>query len=171
MIFTLIAAVSENNAIGRNNELPWKLPEDLKFFKRTTLGKPVIMGRKTFEALGKPLPGRLNIVLSRNKELTLPDGVLLLGDISEATEYLENSEEYKDLEQAFIIGGGQVYQQAMPLAERMFITRVHTTVDDADAFFPVIDHTHWKLVWEEQHAQDEKHAYSFTFQQYERAEF
>ena len=171
MIFTLIAAVSENNAIGRNNELPWKLPEDLKFFKRTTLGKPVIMGRKTFEALGKPLPGRLNIVLSRNKELTLPDGVLLLGDITEATEYLENSEEYKDLEQAFIIGGGQVYQQAMPLAERMFITRVHTTVNDADAFFPVIDHTHWKLVWEEQHSKDEKHAYSFTFQQYERAEF
>ncbi len=166
MVISFIAAVSENNAIGRHNTLPWNLPLDLKFFKKTTLGKPVIMGRKTFEALGQPLPGRPNIVLSQNKDLALPAGVLLYEHVEEAIAYLEA----QNTEEAFIIGGGVIFAQAMPLAERLYVTRVHTDIPDADAFFPVIDHTHWKMVWHEDHAADEKHDFSFTFQQFERTE-
>ncbi len=166
MILSFIVAVSENNAIGRDNNLPWNLPEDLKFFKRTTMGKPVVMGRKTYEALGKPLPGRQNIVLSRQKDLVLPEGVLLFDNVQDSVAWLEKG----DFGEVFIIGGGIIFEQALPLAERLYITRVHTTIPDADAFFPDIDHTHWKLTWEEPHNADEKHAYAFTFQQFERIE-
>ncbi len=166
MIVSFIVAVSENNAIGRDNNLPWSLPDDLKFFKHTTLGKPVVMGRKTYEALGKPLPGRLNIVLSHSKDLQLPEGVLLYNDVNDAIKQLEADA----VDEAFIIGGGIIFEHAMPLADRLYITKVHTEIPDADAFFPVIDHTHWKLTWEENHGTDEKHAYPFTFQQFERIE-
>ncbi len=166
MILSFIVAVSENNAIGKGNALPWHLPEDLKCFKRTTLGKPVLMGRKTYESLGRPLPGRLNIVVSGNKELELPDGVLLYNDINAAVERMQ----HETAEEGFIIGGGKIFEETMALADRMYITRVHTTIPDADVFFPDVDHTHWKLVWEEKHNADEKHKYSFDFQQYERIE-
>ncbi len=166
MILSFIVAVSDNNAIGRNNSLPWSLPEDLKFFKRTTLGKPIVMGRKTFEALGRPLPGRLNIVLSQNKALELPEGVMLFHHAQEAIGWLEN----QGTAEAFVIGGGVIFELTLPLAERMYITRVHATIPDADAFFPNIDHTHWKMVWEEKHESDELHQYPFIFQQYERTE-
>jgi dihydrofolate reductase len=164
MILSFIAAVSENNAIGKNNGLPWYLPEDLKFFKRITLGKPVIMGRKTYESLGRPLPGRLNIVLSEKKDLALPEGVLLFNDINAAVDLLQN----EGVEEGFIIGGGKVFEAAMPLADRMYITRVKTIVSDADAFFPEIDHTHWKMVWEERHTIDDKNSFDYSFEQYER---
>jgi dihydrofolate reductase len=166
MILSFIVAAAENNAIGRGNQLPWHLPNDLKFFKRTTLGKPVLMGRKSYESLGKPLPGRLNIVISTQKDLQLPDGVLLYPDLQQGVDRLQQ----EPTEEGFIIGGGTVFELAMPLVDRIYITRVHTTIDDADAFFPDIDHTHWKLVWEEPHEADEKHAYAYTFQQYERIE-
>ena len=166
MIVSFIVAVSDNNAIGRNNTLPWYLPEDLKFFKRTTIGKPVIMGRKTFESLGRPLPGRLNIVLSSNKDLVLPEGVLLFDDINAAIERLKS----EPVEESFIIGGGKVFETTVPMADRMYITRVHCTVPDADAFFPDIDHTHWKMTWEEKHPADAQHQYAYDFQQYERIE-
>src|SRR5580698_6093093 len=106
MVLSFIVAVSDNNAIGRQNALPWQLPEDLKFFKRTTMGKPVLMGRKTFESLGRPLPGRLNIVLSGSKELKLPEGVLLYDDINQAIERLQN----ENTEEGFIIGGGKIFE-------------------------------------------------------------
>ena len=166
MIVSLIVAVSENNAIGRKNTLPWSLPEDLKFFKRTTLGKPVIMGRKTFESLGQPLPGRLNIVLSGNHNMILPQGVLLYNDINTALERLQN----ENTDECFIIGGGKVFENTMPLTDQMYITRVHTRIEDADTFFPNIDHTHWKMVWEEKHKADAKHQYDYTFEKYERVE-
>ena len=140
MILSLIVAVSENNAIGIHNQLPWHLPEDLKFFKRTTMGKPVLMGRKTFDSLGRALPGRLNIVLSGNKDLALPEGVLLYDNINDALERLQQ----ETTEEGFVIGGGKVFELAMPLIDRMYITRVHTTIPEADAFLPDIDHTHWK---------------------------
>jgi dihydrofolate reductase len=141
MIITFVVAVSENNAIGVKNQLPWHLPDDLKFFKRTTLGKPIIMGRKTFESFGnKPLPGRLNVVLSSQKDLELPEG----------------------------IGGGKTFEEAMDLADRMYITQVKTVVPDADAFFPHVDHSQWVLEWKEDHEADEKHKYPFTFQRFER---
>jgi dihydrofolate reductase len=163
MILSLIAAKSENNAIGINNQLPWYLPEDLKFFKRHTIGKPVLMGRKTFESLGKPLPGRLNIVLSQNTDIVLPEGVLLYSDINSALDRLQK----EDATEGFVIGGSKVFEMAMPLIDRMYITQVHTDIENADAFFPSIDHTHWKLIWQEQHAADENHKYAYTFEQYE----
>lgn len=166
MTVSAIVAVSENNAIGHENKLPWHLPEDLKFFKRTTMGKPVVMGRKTFESLGKALPGRLNIVLSRQAELQLPEGVLLYNNLEDALEKLEQD----GTEEAFVIGGGHVFAEAMPLLDRLYMTRVHTTIEPADTYFPEIDHSHWKLVWEEAHEADEKNNYPYTFQHYERIE-
>ncbi len=164
MEISFIVAASENNAIGVNNTLPWHLPEDMKFFKRSTMGKPVMMGRKTFESLGKPLPGRLNIVVSGNKDLALPEGVLLYTDLNEAIERLKE----ENVDEGFIIGGGKVFEETMPVADRIYMTRVHTIIDEADAFFPSIDHTHWKLVWEEHHNADDRHKYDFTFQKFER---
>lgn len=166
MVISFIVAVSENNAIGKNNTLPWYLPEDLKFFKRTTMGKPVVMGRKTFESLGRPLPGRLNIVLTKSKDFVAPEGVLVYHDINAAVERLKS----EPVEESFIIGGGQIFESTMPVADRMYITRVHATIADADAFFPDVDHTHWKLVWEEKHNADETHQYSYDFQKFERVE-
>src|ERR1700748_3512120 len=160
MILSFIVAVSENNAIGKHNQLPWHLPEDLKFFKRTTMGKPIIMGRKTFESLGKHLPGRLNIVLSGSKDLNLPEGVLLYSDINSAVARMQD----EPVEEGFIIGGGQIFEAAMPLADRMYITRVHTVVEGADAFFPTIDHTHWKLTHKEVHHVDDYHKFPFAFE-------
>jgi dihydrofolate reductase len=166
MIVSLIVAAAENNAIGKNNTLPWHLPEDLKFFKQATMGKPVIMGRKTYESLGRPLPGRLNIVLSGRKDIVLPEGVLLFNDIDGAIERVQN----ENVEECFIVGGGKVFETTMPLVDRMYITRVHTVIPDADAFFPNVDHTHWKLIWEEKHKADDRHKYDYTFQKYERVE-
>lgn len=164
MILSAIVAMSENNAIGKDNQLPWHLPDDLKFFKKTTLGKPVLMGRKTYESLGKPLPGRLNIVISHQKDLNLPEGVLLFNDINEGIAQLELDNQ----EEGFIIGGGKIFEETLKDIDRMYITKVHTNIKDATAFFPTIDHSHWKLVWEEKHHADEKHKYDFTFQQLER---
>jgi len=166
MVLSLIVAVAENNAIGIHNTLPWYLPEDLKFFKRTTMGKPVIMGRKTFESIGQPLPGRLNIVLSGNKNLPVPEGVLVFTDIDAAIERLQN----ENAEECFIVGGGKVFEATMSYIDRMYITRVYTNITEADAFFPDVDHTHWKLTWEEKHKADDKHKYDYTFQLYERVE-
>jgi dihydrofolate reductase len=163
MIISAIVAISENHAIGKNNQLPWHLPEDLKFFKRTTIGKPVLMGRKTYESLGRPLPGRLNIVLSRG-EVALPEGVLLYHSLEDGIEKLKDTE----CEEVFIIGGGQIFEESMNIIDRLYITEVYTTIEDATAFFPEVDHTHWKLVWEEKHTADKKHQYDYTFKQYER---
>jgi dihydrofolate reductase len=166
MIISLIVAAAKDNAIGRGNALPWNLPKDLKFFKTTTLGKPIVMGRKTFEALGKPLPGRLNIVISGNSDLNVPEGVLVYTDINTAISRLEQEQ----TEECFIIGGGKIFEQTMPLIDRMYITRIDATIPDADTFFPEIDHTHWKLVWDEKHTKDEKHEFDFAFQQFDRIE-
>jgi dihydrofolate reductase len=164
MILSAIVAISENNAIGKDNQLPWHLPDDLKFFKKTTMGKPVLMGRKTFESLGKPLPGRLNIVVSHQQDLHLPEGVLLYNNLDEALKRLEQ----EPVDEAFVIGGGKIFEETINDIDRLYVTRVNTVIEDATAFFPEIDHTHWKLVWEEPHGADERHRYSFTFQQLER---
>jgi dihydrofolate reductase len=163
MLLAIIVAAAENNAIGIDNQLPWHLPKDLQFFKKTTLGKPVLMGRKTFESLGKPLPGRLNIVISKQKDLLLPDGVLLFDDIDNALQRMEEENQ----EEAFIIGGAKIFEQTLHLADRIYLTKVHTVVENATTFFPSIDHTHWHLTWEEAHEADEKNSFAFTFQRYE----
>lgn len=164
MTLSAIVALAENNAIGKDNQLPWHLPADLKFFKSKTLGKPVLMGRKTYESLGKPLPGRLNIVISTQQNLELPEGVLLYNNLEKAMGRLEQ----EPVDEAFIIGGGKIFVETINELDRLYVTRVHTVIEDATAFFPEIDHTHWKLVWDEEHGTDEKHKYSFTFQQLER---
>lgn len=164
MILSAIVAVAEDHAIGKDNHLPWHLPDDFKFFKNKTMGKPMLMGRKTFESLGGVLKGRLHIVISRQKDLNLPEGVLLFHDISQGTARMEA----ENTDEGFIIGGGKIFEETMHLLDRMYITLVHTTIPGAEAFFPHIDHTHWKLVWHEDHAADEKHKYAFTFQQWER---
>lgn len=163
MIQSLIVAVADDGAIGKDNNLPWHLPHDLKFFKHTTLGKPVLMGRKTFQSLGKPLPGRLNVVLSSDPTFNVPDGVLLFQDVTTALRHIEET----GAPEVFIIGGGHIFQQTIANADKLYVTKVHATISGADIFFGPIDHTHWKLVWEEPHASDEKHVYSFTFQLYE----
>lgn len=164
MLISAIVALAENNAIGKDNKLPWHLPDDLRFFKRTTMGKPVLMGRKTFDSMGKALTGRLNIVVSHQQDLKLPDGVLLYHDLNKAIQRLEG----EDNEEVFIIGGGKIFEETLDRTDRLYVTKVHTVIEDATAFFPEIDHSHWKLVWEERHEADEKHKYAFTFQQLER---
>lgn len=156
--------MSENNAIGRDNDLPWHLPDDLKFFKRTTLGKAVLMGRKTYDSMGKPLPNRLNIVVSTDKNLELPEEVLLYDNLDDALARLQQVE----ADEAFIAGGGNIFGQTMDLVDRIYLTRVHTVIEGAEAFFPHMDHTHWKLSWKEEHPADEKHKYAFTFEQWDR---
>lgn len=164
MTLSAIVALSENNAIGKNNQLPWHLPDDLKFFKKTTMGKPVLMGRKTFESMGKPLPGRLNIVVSHQENLQLPEGVFLYNNLQQALLFLQD----QPVEEAFIIGGGRIFSETINDIDRLYLTRVHTFIEDASAFFPDIDHSHFHLVWDEKHPADEKHEFSFTFQQLER---
>ena len=168
MITSLIAAVSDNSVIGAMNSLPWKLSEDLKFFKRTTVGKPVIMGRKTFESMNsRPLPGRLNIVLTRNVDYVVPDGVLVFGNLRSAIDSLE----FKNSEECFVIGGESIFTEAMEFVNRMYVTKVHATIPNGDAFFPTIDATAWKLMSEEFHQADEKNEHDYTFTFYERANY
>lgn len=162
MQVSMIVAASENNVIGVDNELPWRLPDDLKFFKKHTLGKPVIMGKNTWVSLGKALPGRLNIVISSSLR-EAPDGVLVFSGIGKALDFLRQHHH----EEASIIGGGKIYEASMVLTDVIYMTRVHTTIEQGTAFFPPIPEQSWQLTWEEAHPADEKHAYAFTFQKWE----
>jgi len=164
MILSSIVAAAKNNAIGIDNQLPWHLPKDLQFFKKTTMGKPVLMGRKTYESLGKPLPGRLNIIISTRKNLSLPDGVLVFSNIEEGIKRMKQEQ----TDEGFIIGGGEIFRQTMNKIDRIYFTRVYTHIENATVFFPEIEDAVWKLVWEEKHQADEKHLYDFSFQRYER---
>ncbi len=163
MSLSLIAALDERGAIGKAGDLPWRLPDDLKFFKRTTMGKPMLMGRKTFESLRGILPGRLHIVLS-SQTLSLPEGVVAVRSVEEGIARMKE----EGTDEGFVIGGGEVFRQTLPRAHRLYLTRVHTVVEGADAVFPEVDFSAWKLLWEEEHAADEKHVFPFTFQQWER---
>ncbi|MGB3065172.1 dihydrofolate reductase [Sphingobacterium thalpophilum] len=155
---TLIVAASENNAIGINNQMPWHLPNDFKYFKKNTLDHSVLMGRKTFDAIGKALPGRRNIVITRNAEFQA-DEVDVANSIQEALLYC------RDEREVFIIGGANIYQQALPLASKVLLTRVHTTIP-GDAFFPTLSSEDWELVSSELHAADDRHAFAYTFEVY-----
>ena len=160
----LIAAVALNGAIGRGNSLMWHISADLKFFKATTLGHPVIMGRKTFESLGKPLPKRLNIVISRGKP-KLPESVLLAGNVQEAVRMcMQNGET-----ECFVIGGGQIYAAAMDLADELYITRVGCSPEDADTFFPPIMADEWKIISKSDNYLDEESGLQYSFEKYSRA--
>jgi len=162
MTISLIVAAAENNAIGKDNQLLWHLPNDLKFFKNTTWGMPVIMGRKTFEAVNKPLPGRINIVITRQADWKA-DNVITAADLQDALQKAEAT----NCNEIFVIGGGEIYKQSMEIADKIYITRVHATLD-GDTFFPVIDETKWQQTTLQEFAADEKHQYAYSFQTWER---
>lgn len=163
MLISLIAAASENNAIGKDNHLMWHLPTDMKFFKNTTWGFPVIMGRKTFAELGnKPLPGRQSIVITRQKDWKAK-GVVVVNKLDDALFVARDA----DTKEIFIIGGGEIYKEALPKANRIYMTRVHATLE-GDTYFPVFDEKKWNLTSAREVEADEKHAYGFTIQVWDK---
>ncbi len=159
---SIIVAISDNNVIGKDNALLWRLSADMRFFKEKTTGHHIIMGRKTFESLGnRLLPKRTSIVISRNADYQLPEGGILATSIENAIAKVNDETE------AFFIGGEQIYKSALPFVDTLYITRVHHTFD-GDAFFPEIDKSQWKLVSSEHHKADEKNEYDYTFETYQR---
>lgn len=165
MIVSLIAAVSKNHVIGKNNDLPWKLPDDMKYFMETTREHAVIMGRKNFDSLPpkyKPLKDRLNIVITRRKEILKDFDVRAVGSIDEAFAQAPQSEE------VFVIGGAEIFKQTLDRADRLYITEIDAIVD-GDVFFPDYDRSQWKEVSRIHHKADDRHAYAFDFVLYERA--
>ena len=159
---SIIVAISDNNVIGKDNALLWRLSADMRFFKEKTTGHHIIMGRKTFESLGnRLLPKRTSIVISRNADYQLPEGGILATSIENAIAKV------KDETEAFFIGGEQIYKSALPFVDTLYITRVHHTFN-GDAFFPEIDKSQWKLVSSEHHKADEKNEYDYTFETYQR---
>lgn len=156
-MLTLIAAASTNNALGKDNQLVWHLPNDFKRFKSLTSGHYIIMGRKTFESFSKPLPNRKHVIITRQKNYAVPEGCIVVPSLEKAVDVCPKNEE------VFIIGGGEIYKQSIDVADKVELTRVHTSVE-ADTFFPEIDETKWHLIFEEHHPKDEKHTFDFTFQ-------
>lgn len=158
MDISLIAAISENYVLGKDNQLLWRLPDDMKFFKNTTMGHPVVMGRKTFESFGKPLPGRKNIIVTRQKDYN-PEGAIVVHNLDDAIAEAKKEEQ----EEIFIIGGGEIYKQTLSDATKIYLTLVHHTFEEGDAFFPEINEEEWLEVKRELHQPDERHQYAFTF--------
>ncbi|MFT4061615.1 MAG: dihydrofolate reductase [Edaphocola sp.] len=164
MKIRMVVAAAENNVIGIGDDLPWHLPDDLKFFKQKTTGLPVVMGKNTWRALGcKPLPNRLNVVAS-GSVTQMPEGVVLKKDLDEALAYLKA----EGKSEIAVIGGGQIYHAALPLADTVYLTRVHAIVPKGTAFFPVLPADEWQLIWQEPHIADDRHQYAFTFQEWVR---
>lgn len=160
MRITLVAAVAKNGVIGRDGDLPWRLPDDLKAFKRLTLGKPVVMGRKTWESIGRPLPGRHNVVMTRSQNFDAP-GAGVVRSAEEALELLADHEEI------MVIGGGAIYRQFLDRAGRIYLTEVDAEVD-GDVTFPELDPGQWAEVSRDHHPADDRHAYAFTLVRLDR---
>lgn len=157
----LMVAMARNRVIGRNDALPWYLPEDLKYFKRMTLGKPIIMGRKTFESIGKPLPGRANLVVTRNPNWGHA-GVRVFHDLESAYRSAEAQAAIDGVEEVVIIGGGEIFAEALPDAERLYLTEVHADVE-GDAYFPEVDWGQWHEVKREDFARSENNPFDYSF--------
>ena len=165
MIVSAIAAVSKNMVIGKDNDLPWRLPDDMKFFMETTKGHHVIMGRKNYDSLKgkfKPLPNRTNIVITRQKDFEAP-GCIVLNDITQAISIAEAAGETE----CFIIGGAEIYKLAMQQTDRLYLTEINAEIQ-GDTFFPAVNKTEWKEVLRKHHDKDERHAYEFDFVVYDR---
>ncbi len=163
MRISLIAALDRVHAIGKQNDLPWRLPDDLKRFKALTLGKPVLMGRKTAQSLGRALPGRTNLMLTRSGIVPF-EGMQVVASVEAAMQAASD----EGSEELCVIGGGEVYALTLPLADTLHLTHVDTVVENADAFFPAFDGSEWLVTSREQHATDAKHAFSFEFVDYFR---
>lgn len=162
-MITLVAAAGENNELGKDNDLLWHLPDDFKRFKKITSHHFIIMGRKTFESLPGTLPNRVHIVITRDRNY----GKVGAEVVHSLDEALEKATSKKDV---FIIGGGEIFKQSMDIADKIELTRVHSTFKDADTFFPKFSKKEWKLVSEEEHPKDEKHEYAFTYETWVRGE-
>jgi dihydrofolate reductase len=154
-MISIIVAVADGGVIGAGGKMPWHISEDLRMFKRVTTGHPVVMGRRTFESLGRPLPGRVNVVVTRNPEWTA-EGVTTAGSLNDAVKMFPPEEE------VFIIGGGEVYRQALPLAGRLYLTRIHAPFD-GDTYFPEWNPADWTLVGSEYHERGETYPNPFEF--------
>ncbi len=159
MILSLIVAAAENGVIGKDNQLLWRLPDDLKRFKQLTLGHPIIMGRKTYESIGKPLPGRTSIVITRSRGYAA-EGVFVVDSLEKAVDMSREQE----AEEAFVIGGGEIYRQALTknLADKIYLTLVHTEIE-GDTFFQIPNENDWTTVSQINHPADERHNYAFQF--------
>ena len=168
-MLSLIVATAQNNAIGRNNELLWHISEDLKYFKSTTTGHPVIMGRKTYESIGRPLPGRRNIVVTRGT-IAMPQvknpqttSFEVSNNLDEVISLAKNSEN-----EFFVMGGGELYKQTFSCADRLYITKIYAEAEGADTFFPIVDEAEWKVVKESERLVDEENGIEFQFVVYEK---
>jgi dihydrofolate reductase len=162
-MISIIVALSEDNVIGRNNQLPWRLSADLQYFRRVTMGKPIVMGRKTFESIGKPLPGRENYIITRNQNYTV-SGAKVFFDVSSA---LDDAKLIAD--EVMVIGGEQLYCATLALANRLYVTEVSGAYE-GDAFFPDFELSQWQLSGREPHVADEKNSADYTFKVYERVQ-
>lgn len=162
MIISAIVAKTRNNVIGKDNKMPWHISEDLKYFKKITSGHAIILGRKNYESIGRPLPNRINIVLTKNKSFDCP-GCIKCSSIEEALKFAYDQGE----KEAFIIGGGQIYEQSKEYWDRIYITEINTELE-GDVFFPIIDKNEWNLISHDCHEKSEKNEYDFCFDLYER---
>lgn len=162
MILSLLVAASKNNVIGKDNKLPWHLPNDLKYFKNLTWGMPILMGRKTFDSIGKALPGRKSIVITRNNDWQ-NEGVYVVHSIEEAVQKAEGY----GVKEIFVIGGAEIFKTALPDANRIYLTRIHQNFD-GDVYFPEISQDKWQLTSSRFCEADEKNAYNHTYQVWER---
>jgi dihydrofolate reductase len=164
---SVVAATGENRVIGSKGKIPWRLPADLKRFKELTMGHPVLMGRKTFESIGKPLPGRINIVITSDPRYKA-EGCIVVHSFPDALRAAENKLA-GDSSEVFVIGGAQVYATALPRAQTIYLTKVHGAFK-GDAFFPEFSESEWHLVRSEPHEKDEKNPFAYDFLTYEREE-
>ncbi|GAA5220085.1 dihydrofolate reductase [Membranihabitans marinus] len=162
MIISAIVAISTNNVIGHNNQLPWYLPADLKYFKKTTINHPVIMGRKSFESIGRPLPKRQNIVITKNP-FYIANGISVAHSLEESIDIARES----DSDEVFVIGGAEIFNLALPFCQRIYLTRVHGEIE-GNIYFPEWDENEWRLIANDAHPPDEKNEYGYTFMIYER---
>lgn len=163
MEILIIAAKAKNNVIGKNNELVWRLPADFKRFKSLTTGHYLLMGRKTFESLGNPLPNRTHLVISRDKNYKVPEGHFVFQNIEDAFTFCNKL----DVDKLFVIGGGEIYKQTLPLADKMILTEVEAS-PEGDTYFPEFDPKDWKETFREYHPADDRHRYAFYFVDYEK---
>ncbi|MFD6207975.1 dihydrofolate reductase [Peribacillus sp. NPDC060253] len=155
-MISLIVAMDQNRVIGKNNQLPWHLPADLQYFKKVTMGHPIVMGRKTFESIGRVLPGRENVIVTRNQDFKA-EGCVVLHDILQIKTYADNSDQ-----EVFVIGGAEIFKEILPVTDRLYITEIHETFE-GDTFFPLINEKEWDKTTSIQGTMDDKNRYAHDF--------
>ncbi len=161
MIVSLVVAMSENGVIGRDGGMPWHLSADLRRFKRLTMGHHLVMGRRTFESIGRLLPGRTTVIMTRQSGYRVP-GAVVCDSLSAALDVASADSE------VFVVGGGEIYRLALPLAGKLYVTRVHATIDDGDTYFPDVDWSHWRRTESQSGQSDDANQFDYTFEIYER---